>query len=65
LHASDANLQTGQGYKGHVGWVVQEVRDSNGAIAEPRAEQHQQSNPGLHFAALKGTKSPSITLFPQ
>lgn len=42
-----------EGYEGNIILVVQEVCDSDGTVADPRAEQHEKSHSGLYFAALQ------------
>lgn len=61
LHSNKYNREDGkkgsdEGYKGNIILVVQEVRDSNGTVADPCAQQHQEAHPGLNFAALQRTR---------
>lgn len=44
-----------QGYKRNVFLIVEKVCDGYGAVADPRAQEHEESNPGLHFTALQST----------
>lgn len=34
---------------------MEKVCDRYGTVADPCAEQHEESNPGLHFTALQRT----------
>lgn len=44
-----------QGYKRNVFLIVEKVCDCYGAVADPCAQEHEESNPGLHFTALQST----------
>lgn len=40
------------GYEGDVLLVVQEVCDSDGTVTDPGTQQHEETDPRLHFTAL-------------
>lgn len=42
-----------KGYKWDIILIMQKVRDSDGTVADPRAEQHEEAHPGLHLTALE------------
>lgn len=44
-----------QGYKRNIFLIVEKVCDGYGAVADPCAQEHEESNPGLHFTALERT----------
>lgn len=45
-----------EGYKRDIFLIMQKVRDSDGTVADPRAEQHEEAHPGLHLTALETQK---------
>lgn len=51
--------ELGEGYKWHIFLIVQKVRDSDGTVADPRAQQHEEAHSGLHLAALETQKRTS------
>lgn len=42
-----------EGYKGNIFLIVEKVCDCYGTAADPRAQEHEEPNPGLHFTALQ------------
>lgn len=45
-----------QGYERNIFLIVQKVCDSYRTVADPRAQQHEEAYPGLHFTALQSTR---------
>lgn len=51
-----------KGYKGNVVLIVQEVHDSDWTVANPGAEQHEETDLRLHPTALYTEKKHNYTV---